>query len=129
MNNFGETIDFEDFFYTREGIELAIRDLYRSFDSIYQANKKNKYIINEYKAFKAWADKSLKEGAPLFGGGTAVDEWKQRYKKAYSYADKKAGPDPNVYDKPLAAADLLNNPWVWIGGAILLSVVIGRLTR
>jgi len=124
-----DIVDFEDFFYTKDSIESDVRDLYRSWNSLYQANKKNNYVKGEYKSFKAWADVILKNGAPMFGANTQVDTWKQRYSKAYSYAENKAGPDPLTYNKPFRLSDLANSPWEWIGGAFFLSILVGKLTK
>lgn len=135
----GELIDFEDFLiddeeigfevYTTESMEADIRDLYRSFDALYQANKTNTYITSEYRAFKAWANPILKEGPALFGTDKQLAAWRARYAKAYSSANQKSGPVPEVYDKPFQVADVFSSPWVMIGGLVILAVVLNKLLK
>lgn len=123
-------LDFEDLFYTDSGIQSDVRDLYKSFDALYQSNKNNAYITNEYKAFKLFADDILKNGAKSFGSGTAVDNWRKRYSIAYGKVQVKSGPDPQAYGQPSYNFDLMKslgsigNP-IYVGiGAGLLGVIL-----
>ncbi len=134
-------IDFEDFLvdsddeelgfsvYTRESMDADVRDLYRSWDNLYQSNKGNNYITSEYRAFKVWAKPILANGPALFGTDTQLEAWRGRYAKAYSTAQKKSGPVPEVYDKPFQLADLLNNPWTIAGGALVLILILNKLLK
>lgn len=135
-----DLIDFEDFLideddelgfsvYTRESMDADVRDLYRSFDNLYQANKTNTYVTQEYRAFKQWANPILKDGPSLFGTDTQLEAWKGRYAKAYESAKNKSGPVPVVYDKPFQLVDIINNPWAMLGGAIVLVIVLNKLLK
>jgi hypothetical protein len=143
--SYSELLDFEDIFDDIADIEIVspsevekrVRQSYSAWDSLYQSNKSNSYVVGEYKRFKTWANPVLKSKIDkMFASGTLadLDKWDSRYKVAYEKASvKTSAPTPGAMTQsmppPSSFWDYFQNPFVLVGVGALGGIILIKLLK